>query len=89
MKLTKKIFCRIYQLGFRAVLPVLTYDTLDEAIRFINARPHSLACYLFTESKAVKRRFLAQVPFGGVGSSGMGSYHGKRAWTPLVTKRAS
>ena len=38
---------------------------MDEAVRFINARPHPLACYLFSRDKAVQRRFLHEVPFGG------------------------
>lgn len=81
---------------FGPILPILTYQTLDEAIRFVNARPHPLALYLFTQSKAVQRRVLdacqfgggcvndtvihlatSHMPFGGVGASGMGAYHGK------------
>ena len=81
---------------FGPVLPVIAYDTMDEAVRFIGSRPHPLALYLFSEDKAVQQRFLDSVPygggcindviihlatsrmgFGGVGESGMGSYHGK------------
>ena len=81
---------------FGPVLPVLTYDTVDQAEAFINDRPHPLALYLFSEDRAVQERFLRCVPFGGgcindtiihlatsrmgfggVGDSGMGSYHGK------------
>ena len=81
---------------FGPLLPVLTYDTLDRAVEFINSRPHPLALYLFSEDRAAQERFLRQVPFGGgcvndtiihlatsrmgfggVGDSGMGSYHGK------------
>ncbi len=81
---------------FGPVLPILTYDTLDEAIAFIRNRETPLACYLFTRSKRVKRRVLREVPlgggcvndviihlassklpFGGLGASGMGMYHGR------------
>ena len=84
---------------FGPVLPVIAYDTMDEAVRFINSRPHPLALYLFSEDKAVQQRFLDSVSygggcindviihlatsrmgFGGVGESGMGSYHGKRSF---------
>ena len=84
---------------FGPVLPVLTFDTIEEAEDFVRDRPHPLALYLFTESKAVKERFLRRVSFGGgcindtiihlatsrmafggVGNSGMGSYHGKKSF---------
>lgn len=84
---------------FGPVLPILTYDDLDEAVAFINSRPHPLALYLFSEDRGVQSRFLSAVPFGvgcindtiihlatsrmgfgGVGQSGMGSYHGKRSF---------
>ena len=50
---------------FGPVLPVLTFDTIDEAEAFVRDRPHPLALYLFTESKTVKERFLRRVSFGG------------------------
>ena len=84
---------------FGPVLPVITYDSIDEAIDFINSREHPLALYLFSEDKSVQDRFLKTVPFGGgcindtiihlatsrmgfggVGQSGMGSYHGKKSF---------
>lgn len=84
---------------FGPILPVLTFHSLDEAERFVLARPKPLACYVFTSDPAVEWRFLRYVPFGGgcindtiahlvsktmgfggVGDSGMGSYHGKRSF---------
>lgn len=84
---------------FGPVLPVIPYDTIDEAIDFISSREHPLALYLFSEDKAVQDRFLHAVPFGGgcindtiihlatsrmgfggVGHSGMGSYHGRKSF---------
>ena len=81
---------------FGPVLPVLAYESLDEAVAFVNARPKPLALYLFTTDKAAERRVLrdcsfgggcindtiihlatSDMGFGGVGESGMGSYHGK------------
>ena len=84
---------------FGPILPVISYDTIDEAIGFIQKRPHPLACYLFSEDKATQQRFLRELAFGGgcindtiihlatsrmgfggVGGSGMGSYHGKKSF---------
>ena len=81
---------------FGPVLPVLTYGTLDEALRILDARPHPLALYFFSRDRAAQERVMAQarfgggcvndtivhlatsaMPFGGVGASGMGGYHGR------------
>ncbi len=81
---------------FGPVLPILEVEGVDEAIAFIRERETPLACYLFTEDRAVKRRFLREtpfgggcvndtiihlatdhLPFGGMGASGMGRYHGR------------
>lgn len=84
---------------FGPILPILTYDTLDEAEGFITSREKPLAFYLFTKDKTTEQRFLNQVSFGGgcindtiihlatsemgfggVGNSGMGSYHGRKSF---------
>jgi coniferyl-aldehyde dehydrogenase len=81
---------------FGPLLPLLPYDTLDEAIAHVAARAHPLALYLFETDPALIERVLAQthaggvtlndtlyhiaqhgLPFGGVGASGMGGYHGE------------
>jgi aldehyde dehydrogenase (NAD+) len=96
---------------FGPILPILRVDTVEEAIEFINARPHPLAAYLFTDKSRYHRAFeervtaggmafdvtllqvgLPTLPFGGVGPSGMGSYHGRAGFEtfsqlrPALTK---
>ena len=84
---------------FGPILPILTYATLEEAIRFVKAREKPLALYLFTTDRTTEKRVLQEVSFGGgcvndtvvhlatpymafggVGKSGMGSYHGKKSF---------
>jgi coniferyl-aldehyde dehydrogenase len=81
---------------FGPVLPLVPYDRMEDAIAFINARPHPLALYWFDQdgsrvAQAVRELpaggmtvndtllHIAQesLPFGGVGASGMGHYHGR------------
>lgn len=51
---------------FGPILPVLTYDRLEEAIAQINARPKPLALYIFSNRKAVQQQVLQQTSSGGV-----------------------
>ena len=81
---------------FGPILPVLTYGSLEDAIHMVEAHPHPLAFYLFSESPSNEKKVLdscrfgggcindtiihlatSAMPFGGVGESGMGGYHGK------------
>ena len=81
---------------FGPVLPILTYENLDEVYAMLADRPKPLALYIFSESKSVIRQVTqrcrygggcvndvvihlatSNMGFGGVGESGMGSYHGK------------
>ena len=50
---------------FGPVLPVLTYETLDAAIRKINSMQHPLALYLFTSSKPAVKKVMSRCGFGG------------------------
>ncbi|MBQ6685269.1 MAG: aldehyde dehydrogenase [Firmicutes bacterium] len=81
---------------FGPILPILTYDTLDEVKEIVAHHSTPLALYLFTKDPAMKERIPKEIQFGGgcindtiihlatnymgfggVGESGMGSYHGK------------
>lgn len=50
---------------FGPVMPILTFDSIDEAIRNINARPHPLAFYIFTNDKAIAKKATTKCGFGG------------------------
>lgn len=84
---------------FGPLLPIIGYDSLDEAIHYINARPRPLALYYFDRNPVRIRTILQRttaggvtindtlfhvaqddIPFGGVGESGMGAYHGKEGF---------
>ena len=92
---------------FGPILPMLTFDRLQEAIDFIRGREKSLALYLFTSDRAAERQVLGScsfgggcindtiihlatthMPFGGVGHSGMGSYHGKKSFETFTHARS-
>ena len=80
---------------FGPILPIIAYDSLEEAIAFVQARPKPLALYIFGKSEVKINEVIARttsgstcvnhcilqienlsVPFGGVGMSGTGNYHG-------------
>jgi aldehyde dehydrogenase (NAD+) len=92
---------------FGPLLPVLPVDDVDEAIGFVNERPHPLALYLFSRSNAVRDRVVASttsggvgvnatvlqtavppLPFGGVGASGTGAYHGRAGFETFSHRKA-
>lgn len=91
---------------FGPILPVVPYDTLDEAINYINLRDRPLALYWFGDDKAAQERVLTgtiaggvtvndtilhlaqdDLPFGGVGASGYGAYHGEAGFLALSKEK--
>ncbi|HFU9314501.1 TPA: aldehyde dehydrogenase [Staphylococcus aureus] len=92
---------------FGPILPILTYQSLDEAIAFIHQRPKPLSLYLFSEDENATQRVINELsfgggaindtlmhlanpklPFGGVGASGMGRYHGKYSFDTFTHEKS-
>ncbi|XP_072550088.1 aldehyde dehydrogenase family 3 member B1 [Salminus brasiliensis] len=83
---------------FGPILPIITVESLEQGIDFVNQREKPLALYIFSDESQIVNTVLERtssggfcsndgiihmtlpgLPFGGVGASGMGSYHGR--WT--------
>ena len=81
---------------FGPILPIKSYQTLDEAIAYVNAHDRPLALYPFGHTRGDIEKILrgtlaggvtvndtllhfgiSALPFGGIGPSGMGAYHGR------------
>ncbi len=84
---------------FGPILPILTFNSIDEAISKLRELEKPLAFYIFTKSQTIESMILEKLsfgsaaindtitqvannnlPFGGVGASGIGSYHGKQSF---------
>jgi len=52
---------------FGPILPILTYKSLDEALKRIAATPRPLAGYIFSRDQKTIDRFIGQLSFGGGG----------------------
>jgi len=52
---------------FGPILPILTYKSLDEALKRIAATPRPLAGYIFSRDQMTIDRFISQLSFGGGG----------------------
>ncbi len=92
---------------FGPILPVMTYDTIDSAIDYVNAHDRPLGLYYFGSDQGEQQKVLDRtisggvtindvlfhnamedLPFGGVGPSGMGNYHGQDGFKTFSHARA-
>ncbi|HHX34132.1 MAG TPA: coniferyl aldehyde dehydrogenase [Gammaproteobacteria bacterium] len=92
---------------FGPILPIVGYQTLDDALTYIRQRPRPLALYYFGYERAEQQYVLhnshaggvclndtllhvAQhdLPFGGIGPSGMGHYHAHEGFLTFSHSKA-
>jgi len=91
---------------FGPVLPIKTYDRIEETIEYVNAHDRPLGLYYFGEDAGEQRQVLdrtisggvtlndvifhisnEELPFGGIGASGMGHYHGREGFATFSKLR--
>ena len=84
---------------FGPIMPILTFENIEEIIDTLNQKPKPLALYLFSNDKQTVKQITSrcrygggcindtivhlattEMAFGGVGESGMGSYHGEQGF---------
>lgn len=91
---------------FGPILPVMSFDEIDEAIDYINKNEKPLAFYYFGKNKDAKEVLFKtssggacvndllmhianhHLPFGGVGNSGLGKYHGHDSFLAFTNQRS-
>lgn len=92
---------------FGPLMPVVAYNKLEDALRYINERPRPLALYYFGYDRDEQQVVVEQthsggmcindalvhvaqddLPFGGIGDSGMGHYHGQEGFQTFSHARA-
>ena len=92
---------------FGPILPVLSMESVDEALPIIGRRQKSLSAYYFGSNRRNMKKFLNSIsfgggcindcimhlcsphlPFGGVGPSGMGAYHGKAGFDTFTHRKS-
>jgi aldehyde dehydrogenase (NAD+) len=91
---------------FGPLLPVLSYQNIEEVIHQLKNKEKPLSLYVFSNKKSFVNKILNElsfgsgtindtiihygnpyVPFGGVGQSGYGAYHGKYSFETFSHKK--
>ena len=89
---------------FGPIFPVLTFKHMEEVTKFVAKRERPLALYYFgKQGDYILRHTISggtcindvimhivnhDMPFGGVGNSGMGTYHGKESFMTFSHRRS-
>lgn len=92
---------------FGPILPVMSFEKIDDVLKFIQERDKPLALYCFSTDSTLNQRVLLEtssggivfnqvlihlgnhhLPFGGIGPSGLGNYHGEFGFRAFSHERA-
>jgi aldehyde dehydrogenase (NAD+) len=92
---------------FGPIFPVITFNNLDEVIKYVNKRDLHLSLFYFSVVNNIIDKLILEtssggvtindtilhvgtsnLPFGGVGTSGMGSYHGKKSFDTFTHEKS-
>lgn len=92
---------------FGPIMPILTYDSLENVRDEILNHPKPLALYIFSERSEIQDKLMTELsygggcvndtilhvaspelPFGGVGASGMGAYHGYESFKAFSHRKS-
>jgi aldehyde dehydrogenase (NAD+) len=92
---------------FGPILPIISFETMNEAADIVQKNPNPLAFYLFTSNSKNEKLWVdkihfgggcinntawyfanKQFPFGGVGNSGIGAYHGKYTFDVFTREKS-
>ena len=92
---------------FGPILPILSFEKIEDIDEIINKNPNPLALYVFSNNKKFNETIInrypfgggavndtivhlanSRLPFGGIGSSGIGSYHGKASFELFSHKKS-
>lgn len=92
---------------FGPILPILSFESLDEVLKNFQKLEKPLALYYFGEDESQQEKVITSIsfgggsindtlyhlanphlPFGGVGQSGMGSYHGKHSFNTFSHQKS-
>jgi len=88
---------------FGPILPVISFNTTQEAMHIVQQNKNPLSFYLFTKNKKTEEEWIRKTsfgggcinnavwhfanehfPFGGIGNSGLGAYHGKNTFNTFT-----
>ena len=92
---------------FGPILPVLSFEKIEDIDNIITKNPNPLALYVFSNDKKFNEIIInrypfgggaindtivhlanSRLPFGGIGNSGIGSYHGKASFELFSHKKS-
>lgn len=91
---------------FGPILLVVTVESMQQAIQYVQSRPKPLSMYVFAKDRKTQEEIIyntsaggvtvngtlfhvahPDLPFGGVGDSGIGRYHGEETFNTFTHEK--